>query len=81
MFHIFAKAFIVFVVMTYSVLAIPLIVWALNPQLGLAMMRGMMSAFRRLRRQVHSIISCVRYAAPLEGRNHGSQLSETRAHR
>lgn len=81
MYHILAKALIVFVVISYSVLAIPLIVWALNPQLGVAMMGGMMSAFRRLHQQVHSIISCVRDATPPERRNHGSQLSETRAHR
>jgi hypothetical protein len=56
----------VFVVLAYSVLAIPLIVWALNPQLGAAMIRGMMSALRRVPLRVHSFLSCVRDATALK---------------
>lgn len=79
--HILAKSLIVIVAITYSALAIPLIVWAFNPQLGVALVGGMMSALGRVPKRVLSLISCVKGATPLEGRKHGSKISEERAHR
>jgi hypothetical protein len=37
--HILAETLIVIVAITYSALAVPLIVWALKPQLGAAMIK------------------------------------------
>jgi hypothetical protein len=80
MYDILARAFIVFILVLYSALLIPLVVWALKDRLGGTIITRLGSGLVRVSRRARFVICQVRDVIALRGWGHGCNPSETGAH-